>query len=58
MDCSPTQVDMDVCILHDLVEDYRDGHEFTDNGVLLTNMKAQMALKSLVEYIKDLTEED
>lgn len=58
MDGSREQVNMDASILHDMVEDYKEGHVYDENGIVIYNMKAQMALVALVEYINDLLEDD
>lgn len=49
---------MDASILHDMVEDYKEGHVYDENGIVIHNMKAQMALVAILEYINDLLEDD
>lgn len=49
---------MDASILHDMVEDYKEGHVYDENGIVTHNMKAQMALVVILEYINDLLEDD
>lgn len=54
MDGSREQVYHDASVLHDLVDDWKDGCKFDDNGILVNEMKAKMLLFSLVQYINDI----
>lgn len=58
MEGSETQVYHDAMMLHDLVDDWKEGCEFDYNGVLVNQMKAKMLLYKLKQYIDDLTDQE
>lgn len=58
IDRSVGQVLKDSSIMHDLIDEWYEGHEYDRKGNVVDDINATIALHKLEQYIQDLKSED
>ena len=54
MDGSIRQVEEDSNIMHDMITEYYEGHDYDKDGLVTNDVMAYIALTKLRDYVTDL----